>query len=248
MRAFILWLGLSFVVLGPVISGQAQGHEPYRLSKVEGEVPDTDALFHSVEQRLLEAETIALTYRVEAHGAINVGIDGTLYLRNDQAVLFLGKGTFMTNPADLHLTSDGTQMQGGSAAGTFDTETPEALNESLIVGFMRMGILHNLARLTAGYAPDHADGGTAEWVEVRDVTTPESVILKDRPAQKMTFQIYVADQHSGEASLWVDTETGLPLQRTQVVHFEHGTMNVVEQYRTLKLDEPLDEALFAFGE
>lgn len=247
MRVFILTLVFVLVAIGASQTTWAQGDMPYRFSKVEGDVPSADSVFHGIERYLLGAETLKLVYRVEAKGAVNVGLDGTLELRNDQAVRLLSKGTFMTNPADLSLTSDGSQMQGGSAAGTFDKTTPDALNESLIVGFMRMGILHNLARLTAGYAPDHAGGGAPDWVQVRDFAPAETVILNDKTAQKTTFQIYVADQHSGEASLWVDAETGLPLQRTQTVHFEHGTMNVVEHYQTLVVNEPVDAAIFALG-
>lgn len=247
MRTFLLLVGVALIVASNPQASLAQGDVPYRFSKVEGEAPSADSLFHGIERHLLAAQTMKLAFRVEAKGAITVGLDGTLDMRHDQAVRLRSEGTFMSNPADLALTSNGTQMQGGSAAGTFDKATPEALNESLVVGFMRMGILHNLARLTAGVTPDHADGGVAEWVQVRAFTDPESVILEGKVAQTITFQIYVSGQHAGEASLWVDAETGFPLQRTQVVHFEHGTMNVVERYHTVLVNEPLGEDTFALS-
>jgi hypothetical protein len=65
--------------------------------------------------------------------------------------------------------SHGRIMEGGNAVRRFHADAPAGLTEALVLGFTRMGILHNLARLTRGAAPDHADGGVREWVEVRDV-------------------------------------------------------------------------------
>ena len=50
------------------------------------------------------------------------------------------------------------------------------------------------------------------------------------PALPITFGLVVSGQPAGEATLWFDESTGLPVQREQTVDFETGMMTVTEVY------------------
>tara|TARA_R110002073_G_C9008430_1_gene539605 strand:- start:182 stop:454 length:273 start_codon:yes stop_codon:yes gene_type:complete len=86
-----------------------------------------------------------------------------------------------------------------------------------------MGILHNIANLTADAQPDHADGGVADWVVVHNVEKNE---------QSFTFDIIVSGTPSGSATLALGG-SGDPESRQQTVTFPGGEMKVVETYTNI---------------
>jgi hypothetical protein len=111
-----------------------------------------------------------------------------------------------------------------------DMETPRSLNQAIIVGFTRMGMLHNLVMILGGEPPDHADGAVENWIQVSDLmfTAPD-------PASKVRgrsirFQIEVGGTGVGDANYWISPLTRLPVERRQTVHFKTGDMKVVETY------------------
>ena len=185
-----------------------------------GEV-DPASEFSDLERRLLAARSVRLDYHVTAEGAFEADIQGTLDIAVDGTSL-TGSGHFGGQPVDLMLRTEGDEYVYGNGADRTTAVTPPALTEALIVGLTRMGILHNLARLTAGAAPDHADGGVGDWVTVDGFELePESSALR--------FDLTVAGQPSGSASLEIGPEGG-PVGRRQTVSFPSGEMRVVERY------------------
>jgi hypothetical protein len=129
-----------------------------------------DALFRNLEERLLGAPAWRMRYTITADGAVAASLSGTLQLADSNQVELHATGTFAGAPATLHLRSDGRRMDGGSEKRTFTAAAPPELREAVIIGLTRMGLLHTLARLTAGAAPDHATGGVQEWVRVKELT------------------------------------------------------------------------------
>lgn len=185
--------------------------------------------FRELEERLLQAPELYMTTRVTSDGAFESSLEGKVELRQGNVASIDVEGTF-AGPADLTLSSDGSRLTGGSAAGGFDVATPGHLNEAIVIGLTRMGILHNLARLTAGQPPDHMDGGVQDWVQVVDVEKSMVEGEMGRSQARYDFALVVAGQRSGTARLWVDLSTGLPLRREQTVQFDTGEMRVVEIY------------------
>ncbi len=97
-----------------------------------------------------------------------------------------------------------------------DQPAPSALAEALVIGFTRMGILHNLARLTAGQIPDQAEGGVRDFVQVSGFGLEEN---SGQEGQLVRFALTVNGQPSGDASLLIGDDGATPLQRTQRVAF-----------------------------
>jgi hypothetical protein len=190
------------------------------------------ALFAGVEERLLSATSISGRFTATADGAFSASLQGTLEMTRGGMAAIGATGTFGEDDVALFLRSDGVIVEGGSADRRFRDDTPAGLTEAVLLGVTRMGILHNLARLTAGAIPDHAGGGVREWVEVRDVEfAPDARPEGLRPGLvALRFAIHVAGQRAAEATLWADPDLRLPVRREQVVTFPGGRMVVTEAY------------------
>ena len=208
------------------------------------ETPDDGALrFAFLEQSLLSAKQIEFGYRLESSGALASGLDGSARIGHDNTAEIDARGSFGGKPVTLKLTSSGGHMRGGTGGQAFDVATPPALSEALVVGFMRMGILHNHAMLTVGKPPDHAGGGAKEWAVVQNVRVGERSAIDGTQAWPLVFDIVVSGKPAGSATLWVSEETGLPLRRTQRVDFAPDqTMSVSEEYRDFAVQhrQPVD--------
>lgn len=178
------------------------------------------AAFSSVESDLLTARTIEMDYQVQSEGAFEADIEGRLSMTGAGVVSLTGVGHFGNRAVALTLDADGSRMTFGNGESVSEADVPPALNEAMIIGLMRMGILHNLARLTAGAPPDHGEGGAPEWVVASGFSTDSTAI---------TFDIAVDGQPSGAASLIID-ERGRPVIRRQIVAFPEGQMRVTERY------------------
>ena len=185
--------------------------------------------FRELEQHLLGLSSLTMTTRVTSEGAFESSLAGAISLERGNIASIDVEGSF-GGSVGLRLSSDGSRLTGGSAAGEFDMVPPDGLNEAIIIGMTRMGILHNLARLVGGQPPDHMEGGVREWVQVVDVESSADEDGDGRPLLRFDFGLVVAGQPSGTASLWIDAASRLPLRREQTVQFETGEMKVIEVY------------------
>ncbi len=164
------------------------------------------------EAELLEAESLTLPFAVEAEGALEVALEGELRIEGAM-IRLTASGTFGGEAVDLQLHADESFL----FIGESEQPRPPHLKEALVLGLTRMGILHNLAVLTNGQAPDHSDVGVEPWLRVRV-----------REAAPYSFAILVDGERVAEAQLTVTG--GRPVSRTQTVAFPEGEMRVRETY------------------
>jgi hypothetical protein len=190
---------------------------------------DLAAELAQLEARLL-ADGYAVRYTVEAQGAARASIQGLLTVGQDRVTL-KADGSFADTPIAIALQSDGERMRADGGKLRLDLPTAPALAEALSVGLTRMGILHNIAVLMGGRAPDHAEGGVQTWVVARDFTAEPVDAGFEAPAtgRPLSFEIVVAKERAGRATLFVD-DTDHPIVRHQVVDFPGGEMRVRETY------------------
>ena len=197
---------------------------------------DAETAFRTIEERLLAANTVRVVSKIQAHGAVNATLDGTLLLQQANLVNMDFAGVFASNPVYLLLTSDGSWMRGGPKQEMFGLATPDALGQGILIGATRMGLLHNLVLLSSGSPPERTDGTVQEWVRVSNFQLGKRMVIAGADAQAVDFDIFVDGQHSAHGSLWISLETGLPVQRDQTVFFSEGDMRVVEQYDAFEID------------
>lgn len=189
-----------------------------------------EAVFTELEERLLNAPALRMRYAAVSEGAFSASLEGALRMERDRGLDLDATGIFGESPVEAYLRSDGEVLEGGNAGQDFRVEAPAALDEAVILDMTRMGILHNLARLTAGAIPDHASGGVREWVRVDGLEIDPDAEGPRPGLVALRFSVHVAGQHAADATLWLDPDTGLPVLREQLVSFPGGQMSVTESY------------------
>lgn len=185
--------------------------------------------FTALEDRLLNADTVRFDFQVSAEGVFEADLRGVLDIGQAHRVRLTASGHFNGQPVDLLLRSEGEEVEFGNKTNRTVAARPTHLKEALLIGLTRMGILHNLARLTGASAPDHADGGVREWVTVGSFSAGAT------DADVLSFELTVAGQPAGSASLEIDSR-GWPLLRRQTVQFPSGEMRVVERYSAVTIE------------
>lgn len=180
-----------------------------------------------LEEHLVNRPASRVGFRITSEGAFAAALAGELRLTREGGASLDARGTFGADSVVLTLRTADGRMTGGNGTRGFDQPAPPALREALVIGMMRMGILHNLARLVAGSPPDHADGAVRSWVEVRDVAW----LPRDTTAARrgLSYDLFVAGQPAGAGVLWLDGR-GRPVARQLTVRFQQGEMRVAEEY------------------
>ena len=206
------------------------------------------ARFDELEKLLLEADSLQLVTHIKSGGQVPSRFEGTLLLQKGDRARLDQNGAFMGQPARAHLVSDGSRMKVESAQKQSQADNPKALNEGLIIGFTRMGLLHNIAVISSGALPEGTDGTTRDWIQVSQFTALSEEVLNGVESEKFGFNITVSGQPAGEATLWLRKDNGLPLQREQTVYFEGGSMTVVESYPLFERNPKLAAARFSLEE
>lgn len=191
--------------------------------------PDPAAAFNALETRLLNASVVSFDFHVSAEGAFEADLHGALHLGPAERVRLTASGHFGGQSVDLFLHSEGNEVEFGNGANRTSAVRPAHLRESIVIGFTRMGILHNLARLTSTRPPDRADGGVREWVTVGSFSAVAG------GSNAFSFNLAVAGAPAGSASLEFDADDR-PISRRQTVRFPSGEMHLVEQYSAFIVD------------
>lgn len=197
---------------------------------------DAEAALRELEKRLIEAPSVRLTYDITAEGALVAHLRGELTVQEGGRLELDGSGPFGGSPLEVSLVSDGEDLRGGTKPRPFDITTPPALREAVVIGLTRMGLLHNLARLTAGSPPDRANGGVEEWVMVDKVRRGEPEEIDGVATVPLSFDIVVSGVPTATATLWLSQDTGLPVKRTQTVRFGSDELRVVERYGSFETE------------
>jgi hypothetical protein len=185
--------------------------------------------------------------RVATSGRIQSHFEGTIDLGEGQRARFALEGAFGQKDVDVRFVSDGTHMEGGPRGQSFAMDVAPAIREGIVLGFVRMGITHDLAMLSSGRPPDYIDGSARKHLEVVGAAHAPGEAVRGAPTEQWTWALFVDHQRSADETLWVDAKTGLPVRRRVVVHFPEGDMEDGEEYEELTLDAPAAEDTFRIG-
>jgi hypothetical protein len=225
--------------------------EPVAAQTVLGDILDpipdpaveAPRLVEALESLLMGETGVILPFRVQAEGGFEAELEGSLQLASGGRARLNATGTFGDLPVEALLISDGRRMVWTNNGVRHEGETPRYLREGLVLGLSRMGILHNLALLVNGSPPDATDGTAQEWVKITDPAHAGSD-PSEPTGVAVHFGIVVAGAPSGEATLWVDPTSGVPLLRRQEVMFPQGSMRVTERYVGPMADVEVMDSLF----
>lgn len=216
LAAACLWL--------PAAASQGAGEDPAQLMA-------------QLEARLLAAKRVVIEAQVQSRGMVSSELSGRCELRDRNRASSAWSGAFAGKPVDVGLEADGRRFELRSGDERRQEAGAAQHNRAVLVGLTRMGLLHNLARLTGLQAADHASGGVEQWLTLdsfRPTTFAQSGELEG--LMSFGFDLVVAGVPSARVRLWLDPVSGLPRRREQTVRFAAGEMNVVETYTRFELD------------
>ena len=196
---------------------------------------DPSDAFESLEGRLLAAPVVQSESLLVAEGALTAKLRSVHTVTDEGVITVVATGTFGGVPIDLRLVSDGKRMRVTTPDGTRERELPADLRGGLLLGLTRMGWMHNVAMLAAGGWPDATDGKVDDFTRAVNVLGGERLEVDGRERRALTFGVEVRGSVAATAVLWLDCETGLPLERWQKVQLPQGEMHVVETYETFEL-------------
>jgi hypothetical protein len=185
-----------------------------------------DAL-SQVEAHLMTVQGRVIEFEVVSEGAFDARLLGQVSLASGNDAAIEASGTFGPDSVRLWARGTGGRMMWGNAETSAEDELPPAFREAIVIGLVRMGVLHNLARLVSGAPPDRTDGTVRSWVEAEDVTWVPAAA--EDGARGIRFGILVSGVRTAEATVWLDAD-GRLAGRDQVVRFAGGEMRVVERY------------------
>ena len=189
-----------------------------------------DEALAALENRLVDARSVSFRFQIRAVGAVDATLTGRAVVGPGKTARIVADGSFAGSGAAIRLDADDQSIRGGNGEARFAKASPPAIAEGLLIGLTRMGLLHNLAVLSAGSPPDRTDGSVRDWVQYAEVALKSEEPVGDTATRRFSFTVVVDGQPSAIAELWVDTATGLPVRRLQVVSFPEGEMRVLEQY------------------
>ena len=235
MRAAVF--GLCLLGVGCAAPIRAPDSSPPRTEAAQPTARLTD-----LEQRLLSSPVVRIAARIRSTGAVRSDFVGHLELAPVNRAWVSFSGEFAGRDAQPRIDSTGgTDYRCCTPTDAVARAIPVELNRALLVGFARMGLLHNLARLSAGSGPDHADGGVQTWL--RTVTVGQAA-LKGFPAvagaSPLTYDLQVDGVVSARMTLWIGVD-GMPRARHAVVTLKAGEMRVEETYDQVSLLQITDK-------
>lgn len=198
----------------------------------------------ALEQRLIAAPSFRVHARLASSGRIQSHFDGTVVAGAGARMRFALQGAFGGRDADALFTCDGARMRGGNRGQPFDLDAAPGLREGVVVGFVRRGLLHDVARLASGKTPDTIDGSARRHLEVVGATHAPGEPIRGAATEQWTWALYVDHVHGADETLWLDARTGLPLRRRVVVHFPEGDMDVGEEYDEVDVGGPVADDAF----
>ncbi len=240
-RKLCLWLpplGVATTLAIGACSGAGTGSADRDTAEA------AEARFLALEQRLLDAESVRIRGAVGSSGVVVSGLEGEAVLASGNRARLQFSGEFEGSDVVLALVANGQRLWSGNGTDSFETDVPSALNEGILLGFTRMGILHNLALLSGGSPPDGTDGTIRDELTVTNFAWGEPETLDGVPTEPLTFDLSIDGTPFAKVVLWLHQETGLPVQREQIVQFPGGEMWAVEIYQAVEIDAPFESGKF----
>jgi len=186
------------------------------------------AAFARFENGWFQQPHVHVAFHVTAEGAFTADLEGELMLAGADGVFLTARGTFGGEAVDLTLNTRAGRMTGGRAEQTFDEPIPSDLRSGVAIGFTRMGILHNLARLTGALPPEHTDGTVRGWLEAHDLAWIPADGSNAAPG--LRFALSVDGVPAADATLWLGP-AGEPLRREVTLRFPGEELRVTERYQ-----------------
>lgn len=218
------------LVLLTFLAGCASGPRPVPSSATAAE-----RLAHA-ESALLGGKNLTGSFELDSKGENAAHLTGTIELVDGNAMHVVAEGNFKSELVQVELDSRDptgivrTTTKGPSVSSHRDPPASK-VREVMALGIARMGLLHNLVVLTMDQPLEKTEGGYDEWVKAVEAKDGAAESFNGESCRRVDYVLQVEGKRMAEASVCIADATGLPLQRTQTVHFETGDMTETETFK-----------------
>jgi hypothetical protein len=215
---------IAIALLSASASAFAQGEDPL-------------ATLLLLEARVLAAPHVTIEAEVTATGALAAHYTGVLDFKERNRSTGAWQGELRGAPSAVSYSADGRAFEMKGEGGSRGELTGRESNHALLAGALRMGIAHNLLRLAALQAPDHAGEGFDAWAALVDFR-PTTVALggEMQGAVSLGYDLKLDGVEAGSIRLWLDPVTGLPRRQQYTRRTPEGEVTVVEEYKRFALE------------
>jgi outer membrane lipoprotein-sorting protein len=206
---------------------------------------EAEKLFRAMEEKLAKVKTL------ECSVEILCDFGGQMEALSYKGSLLLGEGNRARQeiyepgkapPIRLLMVSDGTRvsMQDNGMSHPAIENTPKDLNRDILTWLARTGVFVPHLPL-----PDvNADNAEVRF-PVANFKLGDKEKIGERATQRLDYQLSIKGQDpTFSVTVWLDTATGLPLQRKLFSQVGKEQFTVVETYSKLTLDGKVDAMAF----
>jgi len=186
--------------------------------------------FEQIEARVLGARAVVVEGDVRADGALDAELHGRVAASPGNRLTAAWTGRLRGKAVDLRLQSDGRTLV--MKSGGEEARAPAAmeLNHALLIGLVRMGLYHNLARAAGLRGPDRDSGGIEHWIHEEYFHLVHVLGPPEPGAAILSFDVLADGVPATTTRIWLDPSSGLPARREQTYALESGAATMVETY------------------
>lgn len=214
--------------------------------------PDAEQLFRKMEKQLAVAKTLQFQFETTLEGGLEKGakIKGSFVLGEANKLRLVVDGEFDGKPMKGELASNGTKIRAVAsyAKEPREHDTPANLGDVLKLMTGRAGVFfafEAVEYIVAGSKDKDKTLPPHKLFAVSDFKLGAKSKVGDRAAQIVTYAMTVAGSElTTYVTLWIDSETHLPLRR--IITDKKGSQGfqVAETYTGFRIDAKVDAKLF----
>ncbi len=204
-----------------------------------------ERLFHESEQTLAEADRVRITVECTVEGTARQAerIKGTLLMARRNKLRLVVEGSHRGQAFRFSDVSDGIKMK-SEATGLEPREaqdSPSDLNAMFAGTFSRIGLIAGF-RVSTRQAGEK-EPGLDDQFKVSDFALGKKEKVGEREARVIDYKLLMDKLDTAETTLWLDTETKLPLKRVLSTTAGNESLRVTETYQ-IRVGGTIDEKQF----
>jgi outer membrane lipoprotein-sorting protein len=203
----------------------------FLLALAQGE-NQAEKLFRESEKKLAEADQAQITVESTLEGTPEKGrLKGTLLLAKGNKASVVVQGNLRGEKFKMSAVSNGTMMKVEMTMSKPQEEenTPKNLNATIAASFSRVGMLAVFRYRTQ--QAGEKEPGLDDLFKVSDFVLGKKETVGEREAQIIDYKVVMDNRDTAESTIWLDTETKLPLKRVLSSRLANESMRITETYR-----------------
>jgi outer membrane lipoprotein-sorting protein len=191
-----------------------------------------EMLFRESEKKLAEADQVQITVESALEGTPEKGrAKGTLLLAKGNKASMVVQGNLRGEELKMSFASNGTKMtmEVTMLKPQEEQHTPKDLNATIAGSFSRIGMLAGFRNRTQ--QAGEKEPGLDDMYKVSDFVLGKKEKVGEREAQVITYKLVMDNRDTAESTIWLDTETKLPLKRVLSFKNDNESLRVTETYQ-----------------